>query len=117
VDGIIAGEGNGPMEADAKPVGLIVAGDSPVLVDATCARVMGFDYRKIPLVREALQNSSWHFSPCDYEKIDLRSNRPDVDAGFLTDFKRELFHFRPHFGWQGHIETTVDERTWHTAHS
>jgi len=30
VDGIIAGEGNGPMEADAKPCGVLIAGHNPV---------------------------------------------------------------------------------------
>jgi uncharacterized protein (DUF362 family) len=34
-------EGNGPIQGDAKPCGLLVAGDDPVAVDATCARIMG----------------------------------------------------------------------------
>ena len=41
VDGIIGMEGNGPLQGDAKPCGLLVAGNDPVAVDATCARIMG----------------------------------------------------------------------------
>src|SRR5690606_12091736 len=55
VDGVIAGEGNGPLDPTPKPVGVIVAGFNPVAVDMTCARLMGFDYRKIPLLRRAIE--------------------------------------------------------------
>ena len=49
VDGIIGMEGNGPVAGTARPSGVILAGDNPVAVDAVCARLMGFDYRKLPL--------------------------------------------------------------------
>jgi uncharacterized protein (DUF362 family) len=41
VDGIIGMEGNGPIQGTAKPCGVLVLGDDPVAVDATCARIMG----------------------------------------------------------------------------
>jgi uncharacterized protein (DUF362 family) len=41
VDGIVGMEGNGPIQGDAKPCGILVAGDDPVAVDATCVRIMG----------------------------------------------------------------------------
>ena len=104
VDGIIAGEGNGPMEATPKHCGMIVAGSSPVLVDAACAKLMGFDYRKIALIANAFSKRWWDFSPCAFEEIDLRSNRPDVSSQFLMDSARKVFEFEPHFGWKGHIE-------------
>jgi len=43
VDGIIGMEGNGPIQGTPRPVGVIVAGASPVAVDATCCRIMGLD--------------------------------------------------------------------------
>jgi len=104
VDGIIAGEGNGPMEADAKPCGLVIAGTSPVLVDVVCARLMGFDYQKIPLIAEALSGDRWQFAPCSFEEIEVVSNRRGIDSAMLTDTKRVPFQFAPHFGWKGHIE-------------
>lgn len=104
VDGIIAGEGNGPMEADAKGCGLVIAGSSPVLVDAVCARLMGFDFRKIPLVAEALSGNRWPFAPCKFEEIEIVSNRGDIDSTLLTGTQHMPFQFEPHFGWKGHIE-------------
>lgn len=41
VDGIIGMEGNGPIQGTAIPCGVIVLGDDPIAVDATCARIMG----------------------------------------------------------------------------
>ncbi len=55
IDGIIAGEGNGPMEADAKPCGVLIAGTNPVTADFVATRLMGFDWQKVPTIREAFQ--------------------------------------------------------------
>jgi uncharacterized protein (DUF362 family) len=47
VDGIVGMEGNGPIQGTPRPAGVIVAGASPVAVDATCCRIMGLDPAKI----------------------------------------------------------------------
>ncbi len=54
VDGIVAGEGEGPLGATPVHAGLLVGGFDPSLVDAICAEAMGFDPARIPLIREAL---------------------------------------------------------------
>src|SRR5271167_4976043 len=41
VDGITGMEGDGPLEGQPKTSGILVMGDDPVSVDATCARAMG----------------------------------------------------------------------------
>jgi uncharacterized protein (DUF362 family) len=43
VDGIIGMEGDGPLNGKAKSVGAIIMGIDPLAVDATCARLMGFN--------------------------------------------------------------------------
>ncbi|HXC32512.1 MAG TPA: DUF362 domain-containing protein [Verrucomicrobiae bacterium] len=53
VDGIIGMEGNGPIQGQAKQCGLLVAGDDPVAVDATCARIMGLLPEKIDYLARA----------------------------------------------------------------
>src|SRR5258705_7486731 len=53
VDGIIGMEGNGPIQGTPRPVGVIVAGASPVAVDATCCRIMGLDPAKVGYLRLA----------------------------------------------------------------
>ena len=53
VDGIIAMEGNGPIQGQAKDCGVLVAGDDPVAVDATCVRIMGLLPEKIDYLTRA----------------------------------------------------------------
>jgi uncharacterized protein (DUF362 family) len=53
VDGIVGMEGNGPLQGDAKSCGLLVAGDDPVAVDATCARIMGLVPERIDYLAHA----------------------------------------------------------------
>ena len=51
-DGIIAMEGNGPLNGTPRPLGKIVLADDPVAADATCAQLMGFDPGGIAHIRE-----------------------------------------------------------------
>jgi len=53
VDGIIGMEGNGPIQGQPKSCGVIVCGDDPVAVDATCSRVMGLLPEKIKYLAQA----------------------------------------------------------------
>lgn len=53
VDGIVGMEGNGPIQGLAKPCGVLVLGDDPVAVDATCARIMGLMPEKIDYIARA----------------------------------------------------------------
>jgi uncharacterized protein (DUF362 family) len=51
-DGIMAMEGNGPLNGTPRPLGRIVLADDAVAADATCARLMGFDPRRVVHIRE-----------------------------------------------------------------
>ena len=53
IDGIVGMEGNGPIQGDAKRCGVLLFGDDPVAVDATAARVMTIDPRKVRHLAEA----------------------------------------------------------------
>src|SRR5277367_363807 len=53
VDGIVGMEGNGPIQGVAKPCGLLILGDDPVAVDATCARIMALLPEKIKYLAQA----------------------------------------------------------------
>ena len=46
-DGIVAMEGNGPLNGTPRVLGRIVLADDPVAADTTCARLMGFEPRRI----------------------------------------------------------------------
>ena len=43
VDGIIGGQGNGPLCPDPVGSNVLIAGTDPAAVDAVAARLMGFD--------------------------------------------------------------------------
>jgi uncharacterized protein (DUF362 family) len=47
VDGIVGMEGNGPIQGTPKACGVLIFGDDPVAVDATCCRTMGLAPEKV----------------------------------------------------------------------
>jgi uncharacterized protein (DUF362 family) len=53
VDGIVGMEGNGPLQGQAKHSGMLIFGDDLVAVDATAARLMKIEPRKIKYLAEA----------------------------------------------------------------
>jgi uncharacterized protein (DUF362 family) len=107
VDAVIAGEGNGPMDPDPRPLGTILIGTNPAAVDATAAVLMGFDPDKIPTIREAFSTHVFPVATGDWRDVEVSSNRPEW-SGLLGDIDPEaVTAFVPHFGWRGYIERTV----------
>jgi uncharacterized protein (DUF362 family) len=53
VDGVVGMEGNGPIQGQARPAGVVVMGSDPVAVDATCCRIMGIDPEHLPYLVQA----------------------------------------------------------------
>jgi uncharacterized protein (DUF362 family) len=107
VDGVIAGEGEGPLEPTSRPVGLIVAGSHSPAVDAVIARLMGFDYRKIPLIRESLASRDLPLIPSAAAAIRVVSDSDRWDGIELTRGADSL-RFEPPAGWKGHIELAAE---------
>jgi uncharacterized protein (DUF362 family) len=106
VDGIVGGEGNGPLDPTARVTGLVVAGHSPVAVELTCARLMGFDYRCLPMLREAVGNERLlPLAKFGYDEVLCRSSEARYD-GLLSQWDGSLLSFKPHFGWRGRVEMT-----------
>lgn len=103
VDGIIGGEGNGPMAPDAKPCGVIIAGTHPLAVDTVAATLMGFDWQRIRMLANAYRMRALNFAPFGVSDISVISNRP-AWQGKVGNMD-QTFGFRPHFGWTGAIES------------
>lgn len=59
VDGIIAGDKNGPMEPDRVNAGIIASGCSAFAVDTAILDFVGINWKQIPLYREAEKNINW----------------------------------------------------------
>jgi uncharacterized protein (DUF362 family) len=104
VDGIIAGEGRGPMNPDPINAGLIVFGTNPANVDAACAYLMGYDPELIPIVRQAFRCRHYPLTDRDWRELRLVSDRAEWNSLLSEIADHATYHFKPHFGWRGHIE-------------
>jgi len=104
VDGIIAGEGRGPMDPDPVNAGLVAFGTHAPGVDAACAYLMGFDPERIPIIANAFRCKEYSLAAGDWRDIEIRSNRNEWNGRLSTLADADTLHFKPHFGWTGHIE-------------
>ena len=111
-DGIIAGDGRGPMGPRARGLGLLAAGEDPAATDLALAWMMGFDWRKIPVLRESLGTLAGGVSishlqrdPGDFKV--LISDAEGMREVALSEIGINL-HLDPHPGWAGHIEREQD---------
>jgi len=102
VDGIVGGEGNGPLDPTPRPAGVIVAGVNPLAVDSTCTRIMGFNYRRLPILHRALDEHPLRLADFELDEICCTSNDPRF-CGPLNECSSLLPAFTPHFGWKGQV--------------
>ncbi len=108
VDGIIAGEGNGPMNPDPVKAGVILFGVNPVVVDAVGAVIMGFDINRIPAIRHGFNIKHYPLTGCAFDEIACISNQRKWYKK-LTGFEpADVLNFKPHFGWVGHVEKAIN---------
>lgn len=101
MDAVIAGEGNGPLQPLAVEAGLVLGAEDPFQMDMVMARLMGFDYRKIPTLRQhrLFADAEWgNFTP---EELIIES-----DGTFVHDLNAlpVLRRFLAPPGWRSHIE-------------
>jgi uncharacterized protein (DUF362 family) len=61
VDGIVSGEGDGPLRPTPKPVGLLLGGENPAYIDAVIGKLMGYNIARIPTVYHAIYNRKSKF--------------------------------------------------------
>ncbi|HKD78889.1 MAG TPA: DUF362 domain-containing protein [Candidatus Angelobacter sp.] len=67
-DGIVAGQGNGPLAPEPLNLNVLLAGDNPAALDFVGAYMLGLDPFKVPIVQGAFGQFSWpltHFSSDD----------------------------------------------------
>ena len=75
-DGIVAMEGNGPLNGTPRHLGKVVLADDPVAADATCARLMGFEPDRIA----HLQEGSRFLGNAAASEIDQLGASPDAPS-------------------------------------
>jgi len=92
-DGIVAGQGEGPLFPKPLPLGVISFTNDSSLNDICMASLMGFDYRKIPL----LFHSGYNSILCN-SKIILESRQVEIE-----DLKKYSIRANPPKGWENYL--------------
>jgi uncharacterized protein (DUF362 family) len=107
LDGVVAGEGEGPLAPRDRPLGVVVAGLDPVAVDLAAIRLMGFDERRIPKVREAMRPGPLPITrvrvPGDVVVREASEDGERLRERALDALDAEQ-SFLAHPGWRGHLE-------------
>jgi uncharacterized protein (DUF362 family) len=100
-DAIVCGEGEGPLAPTPYPLGMLTLAANPVAAEYVHTHLMGFDWRKIPLIREAF--GQFKYPLCKFQPGEVE-----------VQFERHRFRqpwprwneppFVPPAGWKGHCE-------------
>jgi len=100
VDGILGGEGNGPLCPKPVPSKVLIAGTDPAAVDAAAARAMGYDPAHLPVVAGAFARHRWPINTCRMDEIRIQ-DRSNGTLCHLGDMRPAVEQgFEPHFGWK-----------------
>lgn len=100
LDGLVAGEGNGPLQPLPVDAGVMVAAENPFLVDFVMSRLMGFDWRKIPVLNHHREfGGEW--GDFDPETVEIIVN--DKPCRGVREVA-PLRSFLPPPGWLGRMD-------------
>jgi uncharacterized protein (DUF362 family) len=107
IDGIVAGEGEGPLAPRDVPLGVVLAATDPIALDLAALRLMGFDERAIPKVREPIADRALRVTavrdPDDVRVFEIENGEEHARERRLDEIACQRI-FTPHPGWRGHIE-------------
>ena len=92
-DGIIGGQGDGPIRPDPLPLGLIAFTNSSALNDAVMAKIMGFEFKNIPLL----------FNMINTQKIEQSIIEVNETSTNYIDIIKYRIETIPPPGWVDHI--------------
>jgi hypothetical protein len=99
VDGIIGGQGSGPLCPDPVASGVLISGTNAAVVDAVAARLMGFSPAALPIVARAFDDHRWPIADRPLEAIEVWDDRKERVVP-LDDVEPAIAGgFVPHFGW------------------
>lgn len=100
VDGLVSGEGNGPLQPLPRETDWLVIGTDPFEIDAVLAWCMGFDPAKLPIIARRGEflgpgwgKFVWPDLPVEMDGVQMPLTETAVN-----------FHFSPPPGWRNHIE-------------
>jgi hypothetical protein len=113
-DGIVAGEGDGPMAPTPRAEGLLAMGEDGVATDVVVAWLMGFDWRRVPVLANAIGPRAGGVAITRFAGdpaalpvlwLDEHGARETTLAAIDTNLR-----FEAHPGWKGQIERRPEGR-------
>ena len=107
LDGVVAGEGEGPLAPRDVPLGAVLAATDPLALDLAAVRLMGYDESRIPKIREAMADPTLRVTqvrePGDVRVFEVPMAGSHAVARRLEEIAAERT-FEPHPGWRGQLE-------------
>ena len=100
VDGIVGGQGDGPLCPAPAAAGVMMAGTSPAVLDAVAAKLMGFPPESLPIVARAFDHHRWPLTDCPLGAIEVEDERAGRNVPLADLRPATAGGFAPHFGWQ-----------------
>ena len=97
VDGVVGMDREGPVAGTPKNAGLIAAGLHPVAVDAVVCGLMGFDFEKVPSIRNGFEDDFFGLTPFDPKQLRTAGVHESVDLAFA-----------PPSGWKDFLERSQE---------
>jgi uncharacterized protein (DUF362 family) len=110
IDGVVGGQGNGPLTPDPVASGTLLGGQNLLAVDVVATRLMGFDPLKIKMYQALLSAHEFEFGAHRPEDITVASDDPAWTC-CLADPASRFLNFRAHPGWVGHLEVQPEKVT------
>lgn len=102
IDGIICGEGEGPLQPSPKAVGVVLCSSNPISADWAACHIAGFDWTKIPQLYYARKlRGLWQYFPESPEYLTVSWGAADPGACSVCDLP--VFPFKPPSGWVGYL--------------
>jgi uncharacterized protein (DUF362 family) len=104
-DGIIGGEGDGPLKPSPKSAGLLALSQNPVLNDICLSKIMGFEWVRIPQLKNSVLLNDYFKFDGNFDNFNLIQN---TNSGHFKKVKYDEMpelKFNPSPGWLHHIES------------
>ena len=106
LDGIVAGEGEGPLAPRDVPLGIVLASLDPIALDLAALRLMGFDAQRIPKIWEPMRDAGPRVTGVrEAEEVEVAEGG-ERGASSVRPLQQLAIAraFAAHPGWRGAIE-------------
>jgi hypothetical protein len=101
VDGVVGGEGDGPLAPIPVRAGTLILADDVALADRVACRLMGYDPACLPLIRRAFEPSRFPITLAGAAPVEVGWNGGTLREDRLRPVLERPF--RPPLGWRDYL--------------